>query len=103
MIDTSIDMRNVAAILLMASATYLTRTLGYVALRNRKLSPRALAVLESVPGCVLISVIAPAFVSERPADLVALAITVAAASRLPMLATVTIGVAAAGLLRQLMS
>ena len=103
MIDTAIDLRNVVAILLMASATYLTRTLGYVALRNRKLSPRAMAVLESVPGCVLISVIAPAFVSGRPADLIALALTVAAATRLPMLPTVIIGVTAAGLLRQVLN
>ena len=34
-----------------------------------------LAVLEAVPGCVLISVIAPRFVSDNPAELLALAIT----------------------------
>jgi uncharacterized membrane protein len=89
----------VLTILLMASATYLTRTVGYVALRNRKLSARAMAVLEAVPGCVLISVIAPAFVSSRPADLIALAITLLAAMRLPMFPTVVIGVGSAGLLR----
>jgi uncharacterized membrane protein len=92
--------QNVLTILLMALATYLTRTVGYVVLRNRKLSPRALAVLEAVPGCVLISVIAPAFVSQRPADLIALAISVVAAMRLSMFPTVVISVASAGLLRQ---
>ena len=90
----------VLTILLMATATYLTRTVGYVALRNRKLSARAMTVLEAVPGCVLISVIAPAFVSDRPADLIALAITLLAAMRLPMLPAVVISVASAGLLRQ---
>lgn len=89
------------AILLMATATYLTRVLGYFALRNRSLSARAVTVMESAPGCVLISVIAPDFVSGRLSDLIALAITLLAATRLPMLATVVIGVGSAGLLRYL--
>ena len=42
-----------------------------------------------------------AHVSGRLADLVALAITCAAAIRLPLLATVLIGIASAGLLRQM--
>jgi uncharacterized membrane protein len=92
----------VLTILLMATATYLTRTVGYIALRNRKLSARSMAVLEAVPGCVLISVIAPAFVSDQPADLIALAITLFAAMRLSMFPTVVIGIASAGLLRHLM-
>ncbi|MBC7857932.1 MAG: AzlD family protein, partial [Burkholderiaceae bacterium] len=45
---------------------------------------------------------APNFVSDRPADLLALAITLVAATRLPMLSTVVIGVASAGLLRHFM-
>jgi uncharacterized membrane protein len=87
-------------IVLMAAVTYLTRVIGYAGLRNRVLSPRAQAVMEAAPGCVLIAVIAPNFVSEQPADLIALAITVVAAIRFSMLPTVLIGVAAAGLLRQ---
>ena len=89
-------------ILLMAFATYLTRILGYVLLRNRTLSPRMRAVMENVPGCVLISVIAPAFVSGETADLLALAITLLAATRLSLLPTVLVGVASAGLLRHLL-
>lgn len=89
-------------IVLMASVTYLTRVAGYVALRNRVLSPRVVEVMEAAPGCVLISVIAPDFVSDRPADLLALAITLAAATRLPMLPTVIIGVTAAGVLRHVL-
>ncbi|MNV36566.1 hypothetical protein D3C71_1280500 [compost metagenome] len=58
--------------------------------------------MEAAPGCVLISVIAPHFVAERPADLIALAITLLAASRLSMLPTVLIGVASAAVLRHLM-
>lgn len=91
----------VLTVVLMVAATYLTRIGGYVVLRNRALSPRAMAVMEAAPGCVLIAVIAPDFVSRNPADLAALAITLLAATRLPILPTVVIGVAAAGLLRHL--
>lgn len=97
-----IDTTTLLTIMLMASATYLTRILGYAVLRNRVLSKRAITVLEAAPGCVLISVIAPHFVSDRPADLIALGITLLAATRLPMLATVVIGVAATGALRYLL-
>jgi uncharacterized membrane protein len=96
-----IDMTTLLAVVLMAGVTYLTRIGGYVVLRNRVLSARATAVMEAAPGCVLISVIAPAFVSRNPADLLALAVTFVAATRLSMLPTVLIGVGAAGLLRHL--
>ncbi|MDX8541764.1 AzlD family protein [Mesorhizobium sp. M4B.F.Ca.ET.215.01.1.1] len=97
-----IDPANLIAIVLMASVTYLTRIGGYVVLRNRTLGRRATAVMEAAPGCVLISVIAPDFVSKNPADLAALAITLLAATRLSMLPTVVIGVASSGVLRWLM-
>ena len=86
-------------IVLMALVTYLTRVGGYLLLRNRTLGPRAKAVMDAAPGCVLIAVIAPHFASGQTADLAALAITVVAASRLSMLPTVLIAVASAGLLR----
>ena len=94
-----IDMQTLAVVVLMALSTYATRILGYLALHGRPLSPRMRSVLESVPGCVLISVIAPAFVSDRPADLLALAVTVLAATRLPLLPTVIIGIVSAAVLR----
>jgi uncharacterized membrane protein len=94
-----IDSQTMLAIVLMASSTYLTRVMGYIALRNRTLSPRMMAVLENVPGCVLIAVIAPAFVSNDPANLLALSITLLAAIRLSILPTVLIGICATGLLR----
>ncbi|RWQ21829.1 AzlD family protein [Mesorhizobium sp.] len=94
-----IDATTFFTIVLMAGVTYLTRIGGYVVLRNRTLSGRATAVMEAAPGCVPIAVIAPAFVSRSPADLLALAITLIAATRLSMLPTVLIGVGAAGLLR----
>jgi len=97
-----IDPLTVVTIVLMATATYLTRVAGYLLLRNRTLSRRATAVMEATPGCVLISVIAPQFVSSRPADLLSLAITLLAATRLPVVPTILIGVASAGLLRHVL-
>lgn len=97
-----IDTLTLLTILLMASTTYLTRILGYAVLRSRSLSPRMLVILESVPGCVLISVIAPAFASDKPANLLALFITLLAATRLPILPTVIISIASTGLLRHLL-
>lgn len=83
----------------MAAVTYLTRVGGYLFLRNRELGPRTKAVLEAAPGCVLIAVIAPEFASGNPADLIALGVTLFAATRLSLLPTVLIAVATAGLLR----
>lgn len=98
-----LDSMSVMTIVLMAITTYLTRISGFLLLRNKTLSPRMQYVMESMPGCVLISVIAPVFVSKDPATLVALAITAIAATRLSLLSTVCIGVASAGLLRHLFS
>jgi uncharacterized membrane protein len=97
-----IDPLTAVTILLMAAVTYLTRVSGYLLLRKRTLSRRATAVMEATPGCVLISVIAPHFVSSRPADLLSLAITLLAATRLSVLPTILIGVVSAGLLRHLL-
>jgi len=94
-----IDQLTLLTIVLMAAVTYLTRIGGYLVLRNRTLSHRATAVMEAAPGCVLISVIAPHFVSSNPADLIAIGLTLAAASRFSMLPTVAIGIVSAGLLR----
>ncbi|MDD9316752.1 AzlD family protein [Acinetobacter lactucae] len=98
-----LDSMSFMTIVLMAITTYLTRISGFLLLRNKTLSPRMQYVMESMPGCVLISVIAPVFVSKDPATLVALAITAIAATRLGLLSTVCIGVASAGLLRHLFS
>jgi uncharacterized membrane protein len=96
-----IPVANLLTIALMALATYVTRIGGYVLFRNRELSPRTRVMMESAPGCVLISVIAPHFVSHRPSDLIALAIMVmAAALRWPMLPVMALGVASAWFLRQ---
>lgn len=86
-------------IIAMASMTYLARIGGFMLMRNRALSPRAMAVMQAAPGCVLISLIAPNFMTGNMADLAALGITAAVAVRLPMLPTVFIGMATAAILR----
>jgi uncharacterized membrane protein len=97
-----IDLWTLSTIVLMALVTYLTRIGGYLVLGNRELSPRTMTVLDTAPGCVLIAVIAPLFVSGRTADLIALSLTMVAATRLPLLPTVLIGVASAGIARSML-
>jgi uncharacterized membrane protein len=90
-----------ATVALMALTTYATRIVGFLVLRDRTLSPRMRAVMESLPGCVLISVIAPSFVADRPADLIALALTLLVAMRFSLLPTVILSIVATGALRYL--
>ena len=71
-------------------------------LGSRELSSRTMTVLDTAPGCVLIAVTAPVFVSRRIADLIALSLTMVAATRLSLLLTVLTGVAGAGVARSLM-
>ncbi|NNG83015.1 AzlD family protein [Acinetobacter sp. ANC 5378] len=87
------------AIVFIAATTYLTRVLGYVLLKNKTLTNRQKRILEVVPGCVLISVIAPYFVKDNPADLLAIVITLIAASRFSLLPTVLISMMSAAILR----
>lgn len=89
----------VATILLMALSTYFTRIIGYLLLRNRQLSPRMQAIMDAAPGCVLITIISPYFVTDRPADLLALAISLFAASRWGLLPVVVISVVSTAVLR----
>ncbi|CAB1214101.1 AzlD family protein [Acinetobacter bouvetii] len=89
----------VIAIILVAATTYLTRILGYLLLKNKTLSNKQRKIMEVVPGCVLISVIAPYFVKDNPADMIAIIITLLAASRFSLLPTVIISMLSAALLR----
>lgn len=79
-------------ILMMAGITYITRVTGFLAFRNRVFSPAARSVMDAAPGCVLIALIAPKFVTGDSADLMALAITIFAATRLSMLPVVMISI-----------
>lgn len=91
------------AIICVALTTYSTRVLGYLLLKNKKLSKRTTQILQVIPGCVLVSVIAPYFVSDNPANLIAIVITLLATCYLSLLPTVLISIVATGLLRYFIS
>ncbi len=97
----SVEMSNLLAIVGMALATWATRLAGLGLLglvgRNRVLE----SALDAVPVAVLTAVIAPSIVNGGPATTIAAAVTVIAAIRLPLLATVVIGVASVVVLRML--
>lgn len=93
----------ILTLILMASVTYFTRVIGFLAVQRMHLSKRAMSILEAAPGCVLISVIAPRFVSDSPVDLAALAITLVAASRYSLLTTVLVAIIVTGGLRAVFS
>ncbi len=101
--QTMIDVATLTTIAGMAVVTYLTRALGFLLLRNRTLGPQLTQVLNAAPGCVLIAVIAPKFVSGQPADLIALALTVYAASRFSLLPAVVLAIVGTGALRALLA
>jgi len=96
-----IDVATLVTLVGMAVATYLTRVLGFVLLRKRTLGPQLTQVLNAAPGCVLIAVLAPTFVTGQPADLIALALTVYAASRFSMLPVVLFAIVSTGVIRAL--
>lgn len=86
-------------IVLMAFSTYLTRIIGYLILRNRKLSPTTERVMEAIPGCVLISIIAPVILSGNLANTLAVIITFIAMMKFSLFPTVIISIIATGVLR----
>lgn len=96
-----LDTTTVATIVGMAIVTYLTR-IGGLALAGRlDLGPRAQAALDAIPPAVLIAVIAPSMLAAGWRESVASAITVFAATRLPLLPTIVVGVLAIVALRHL--
>ncbi|PIT58011.1 AzlD family protein [Snodgrassella alvi] len=94
-----IDLSAFLTILAMAIVTYLTRISGYLLLRKRALNPRLTRVLESIPGCVLIAVIAPAFATSHPANLLSIIITILLAWRFSLLPTVIFSITITAFLR----
>jgi uncharacterized membrane protein len=88
------------AILGMGVTTYATRLAGYWLLQGRQISGRFKAALEAVPPAILTAVIAPTVFLQGPAEMISGAITLTAAVlKLPLLATIAIGVASVALLR----
>jgi uncharacterized membrane protein len=95
----TIDSTTLAAILAMAAVTYATRIAGLFVADRLVLTGRAKAAFEAIPPAVLVAVIAPTALATGWAETAAAGITMVAATRLPLLATVAVGVVAVVLLR----
>ena len=95
----SYDATSVAAILVMAAITYATRIAGLALAGRLKLSGRAKAAFDAIPPAVLIAVIAPMLLATGWRETLAALVTAAVATRLPLLGTIAVGVAAVVLLR----
>jgi uncharacterized membrane protein len=97
-----VDATSLFTILGVGVGTYLTRIGGDLLMRNRTLGPRTTAALDAVPAAVLTAVIAPSVFAAGPAEAVAGLITALAAFRLPLLATIAVGVGSVVVLRALL-
>jgi uncharacterized membrane protein len=97
----SLDMTTVLAILAMAVVTYITRIAGLFVADRLVLTGRAKAAFDAIPPAVLVAVIAPTALTTGWAEAIAAAITAIAAFRLPLLATVAVGVVSVVVLRSL--
>lgn len=85
----------------MALVTYATRLLGPWMIARLAPGPRVLAALEALPAAILTSLVAPSVLATGPAESLAAIVTIIAALRLPLIATMLIGVACVVLLRHL--
>ncbi|CAH1674940.1 conserved membrane hypothetical protein [Hyphomicrobiales bacterium] len=98
----SVDPINLLAFLGMAIVTYGTRVAGLALAGRLNLSPRAQAAFDAIPPAVLVAVIAPSALATGWAETAAAAIAALAATRLPLLGVVAVGVAAVVAFRMVM-
>lgn len=97
----SLDLTTLLAIIAMAVVTYITRIAGLFVADRLVLTGRAKAAFDAIPPAVLVSVIAPTALTTGWAEAIAAAITAVVAFRLPLLATIAVGVVSVVLLRSL--
>jgi uncharacterized membrane protein len=97
----SLDPVTLATILAMAIVTYATRIAGLLVADRLVLTGRAKAAFDAIPPAVLVAVIAPTALATGWAETVAAGITAVASTRLPLLATIAVGVASVVVLRSL--
>ncbi len=90
----TVDPINFLAFLGMMLVTYATRVAGLALAGRLNLSPRAQAAFDAIPPAVLIAVIAPSALATGWAETAAAALAALAATRLPLLGVVAVGVAA---------
>lgn len=95
----TLDPHNLLAILGMALATYATRLAGLALAGRLQLSSRAQAAFDAIPPAVLVAVIAPSALATGWPETAAALLAALAATRLPLLGVVAVGVAAVVALR----
>jgi uncharacterized membrane protein len=95
----SLDPVTLAAIVVMAAITYATRIAGVLIAGRLVLRGRTRAAFEAIPAAVLVAVIAPSALATGWPETVAAAVAVLAATRLPLLGTIAVGVATVVVLR----
>lgn len=93
------NLKEFIVILGMLCATYSTRLIGWLVLRNRPISATTQRILDAAPGCVMISIVAPAFMTTDWVTLVTLFATVLVAFRAGLATTILFGVAFNALLQ----
>jgi uncharacterized membrane protein len=98
----TVDPTTLAAILGMAVVTYLTRISGLFLVGRLRLQGRLKAAFDAAPPAVLTAVIAPMVLATGWPETAAALVTALAATRLPLLATILVGVAAVVALRSVM-
>ncbi|MCZ8042191.1 MAG: AzlD domain-containing protein [Beijerinckiaceae bacterium] len=97
----TLDPQTLLAILGMAIATYATRLAGLALAGRLQLSPRAQAAFDAIPPAVLVAVIAPSALATGWPETAAALLAALAATRLPLLGVVAVGVAAVVVFRAL--
>jgi uncharacterized membrane protein len=97
----SVDPVSLGAIVAMALVTYATRIAGVFIAHRLVLTGRAKAAFDAIPPAVLVAVIAPSALATGWAETAAALITALAATRLPLLGTIAVGVVAVVVLRSL--
>ena len=97
----TVDPGVLAAILAMAVVTYATRAAGFFIAGRLALRGRVRAAFDAIPPAVLVAVIAPTALATGWQETTAALVTILAAMRLPLLATVAVGVGAIVAMRAL--
>jgi uncharacterized membrane protein len=97
----TVDPITLVAIVVMAIVTYFTRVAGFLVAGRLRLEGRSKAAFDAIPPAVLIAVIAPTALATGWPETLAAGVAAIAATRLPLLATIALGVVAVVVLRGL--
>lgn len=95
----SVDPGTLLAILMMSMVTYFTRLAGFLLASRLTLRGRAKAAIDAIPPAVLFALIAPMALTHGWPETLAAVAAGLAATRLPLLGVIAVGVAAVVALR----